>query len=190
MPWDCISCKYQKHVKRQEWRIRHLEQEFKAAREEISRLKAVNVSSSVRKQTNSNNWKQTNSNNWITPKNSKSRCHMFSADDAPLVQLSNRFSVDVGQKSSVLLKHEHKKVKSFAGKSESKRRILLLGNSHGREIGPMLQEKLGIKFDMMSIFKPNATLAKVVEDLGKLGKDLTKQDHIVIVYMCGLMGNN
>jgi hypothetical protein len=135
MPWDCISCKYQKHVKQQEWRIGHLEQELKAAREEISRLKAVNVR------------KQRNSNNWITSKNSKSRCHRFSAaDDAPLVQLSNRFSVletdtlEFGQKSPVLLKHEHKKVKSFAGKSESKRRILLLGSSHGQEIGPMLQE--------------------------------------------------
>jgi hypothetical protein len=130
LPWDCISCKYQKHVKQQEWRIRHLEQELKAAREEISRLKAVNVSSSVRK--------QRTSNNWITPKNSKSRCCRFSADDAPLVQLSNRSSVlgtdtlDVGQKSPVLLKHEHKKVKSFAGKSESIRRILLLGSTARR----------------------------------------------------------
>jgi predicted RNase H-like nuclease (RuvC/YqgF family) len=106
---DCLSCKYQKHVKQLEWRIRHLEQKLKAAREEISRLKAVNVSSRVRK--------QRNSNHWITPKISKSRCRRFSADDAPLVQLSNRFSLletdtlDVGQKSPVLLKHEHKKVK-------------------------------------------------------------------------------
>jgi beta-lactamase superfamily II metal-dependent hydrolase len=83
-------------------------------------------------------------------------------------------TLDVGQKSPVLLKHEHKKIKSFAGKSESKRRILLLGSSHEREIGPMLQENLGTRFDVMSIFKPNATLAKVVEDLGKLSKDLTK----------------
>jgi hypothetical protein len=118
-----MSCKYQKHAKQQEWRIRHLEQELKATREEISRLKAVNNSSSVRK--------QRNVNNWIIPKNFKSRCHRFCADDVPLVQLSNRFSVletdtlDVGQKSQVLLKHGHKKVKLFAGKSESKRRILL-----------------------------------------------------------------
>jgi hypothetical protein len=40
---------------------------------------------------------------------------------------------------------------------------------------------------MMTIFKANVTLAKVVEDLGKLGKDLTKQDHIIIV---GGPGNN
>jgi hypothetical protein len=34
---------------------------------------------------------------------------------------------------------------------------------------------------IISIFKPNAPLANTTEDLGKLGKDLTKQDHIVIV---------
>jgi hypothetical protein len=34
---------------------------------------------------------------------------------------------------------------------------------------------------VVSTFKPNAPLAKVVEDLGKVGKGLTKQDHIVIV---------
>jgi hypothetical protein len=122
----------------------------------------------------------------IEPKNSKSRCCRFSADDAPQVQLNNRFSVlgtdtlDVGQQSPVLLKHECREVKSFAGKTESKRKILLLGSSHGREIGPMLQENLGTKFDTVSIFKPNAPLEKVAEDLGKLGKGLTKQDHIVI----------
>jgi hypothetical protein len=45
----------------------------------------------------------------------------------------------------------------------------------------MLKESLGIGFDIASIFKPNAPFANVAEDLGKLGKNLTKQDHIVIV---------
>jgi hypothetical protein len=40
---------------------------------------------------------------------------------------------------------------------------------------------MGTKFDMSGIFKPNAALAKVVEDIGKLVKGLTKQDHIIIV---------
>jgi hypothetical protein len=56
----------------------------------------------------------------------------------------------------------------------------VLGSSHGREIGPLLQENLGTKFDV-STSKPNAPLAKVVEDLEKLCKDIFKQDHIVIV---------
>jgi hypothetical protein len=66
-------------------------------------------------------------------------------------------------------------------KNKNKRKILLLENSHHREIGPMLQENLATKFDICSIFKPNVPLAKVVEDIGKFGKDLTKQDHIIIV---------
>jgi hypothetical protein len=76
------------------------------------------------------------------------------------------------------MKHEHREVKSFAGKSESKRRVLLLGSSHGREIGSMLQENLGTKFDIISI-KLNAPLAKVVEDQRKLGKGFNKQYRIV-----------
>jgi hypothetical protein len=39
----------------------------------------------------------------------------------------------------------------------------------------------------MSIFKPNASLENIVEDLANLGKVLTKKDHIVIV---GGPGNN
>jgi hypothetical protein len=39
----------------------------------------------------------------------------------------------------------------------------------------------------MSIFKPNASLENIVEDLANLGKGLTKKDHIVIV---GGPGNN
>jgi hypothetical protein len=45
----------------------------------------------------------------------------------------------------------------------------------------MLQENLETEFEIYSIFKPNAPLAKVGEDIGKLGKGLTKQDHTIIV---------
>jgi hypothetical protein len=48
-------------------------------------------------------------------------------------------------------------------------------------MGQMLQENLGPKFEDCSIFKPDTPLANVVEDVRKLGKDLTRQDHIVIV---------
>jgi len=45
------------------------------------------------------------------------------------------------------------------------RKIVLVGSSHGREMGTMLQENLGSKFEVCSIFKPNAPLAKVAEDV-------------------------
>jgi hypothetical protein len=41
--------------------------------------------------------------------------------------------------------------------------------------------RVSIKLLFTSLFKPNAPLANVVEDLGKFGKNLTKRDHVVIV---------
>jgi hypothetical protein len=77
-------------------------------------------------------------------------------------------TLDVAQQNQVLLEHERKKVNTIAKKVGKKRKILLLGSSHGKEIAPMLKESLGKDFDIVSIFKPNAPLANVVEDLGKV----------------------
>jgi hypothetical protein len=120
---------------------------------------------------------------WFKPKNSKSRAYRFSADDVSHINLSNKFSIlEVDQQSQGLLKHEDMKVKSPTGKSKSqKKKILLLGSSHGRDIGPMLQKHLGTEYEVTSIFKPNAPLENVVEDLANLRKDLTKKYHIGIV---------
>jgi hypothetical protein len=82
MTWYCIPCKYQKHVKQQGERIRNLEKELKAAREEICKPKTGNVSSSFMQQENSGNWEK--------PKLYKSRFWRFSANDAGQVQLSNK----------------------------------------------------------------------------------------------------
>jgi hypothetical protein len=57
MPWYCEPCKYQRHSKKQEERIRHLEQELKAATEEICKPKAGNISSSFIEQDISGHWK-------------------------------------------------------------------------------------------------------------------------------------
>jgi hypothetical protein len=83
-------------------RNRRREQELKAAREEINKLKAGNISSSFIEQDTSGHWKK--------PKNSKSRCYRFSANDVSNVKLSNKFSVlatdtlEAAQQSPVLLK--------------------------------------------------------------------------------------
>jgi hypothetical protein len=50
MPWDCISCKYQRQARYQKERIRYLEKELKAAREEINLLKAGNSNSKTKDQ--------------------------------------------------------------------------------------------------------------------------------------------
>jgi hypothetical protein len=76
--------------------------------------------------------------------------------------------LEVGQQTPVLWKHKGRELKSFSVKT-GKKKILLLGSSIDMEIGPTLEENLGTKFDVCSIFKPNAPLAKVA-DIGKLGK--------------------
>jgi hypothetical protein len=171
-----MSCKYQKHVKYQEGRIRYLELELKAAKEEINLLRNGNMSNKIKNKNISGDF-------WMKPKNSKCRAGRFSADDVSHIRLSNKFSIlEVDQQCKGLLEHEDIKTKSLMGKSKSqKKKILLLGSSHGQDIGPMLQKHLGSEYEVTSVFKPDAPLANVIEDLENLSKDLTKKDHIVIV---------
>jgi hypothetical protein len=65
-----------------------------------------------------------------------------------------------------------KKIKSPPGITGSINKILLLGSSHARKIGPMLGQTLGKKFDIVSIAKPNAPLSNDAEVLGKVVKIL------------------
>jgi hypothetical protein len=62
-------------------------------------------------------------------------------------------------------------------KNKNKRKILLLGSSHGKEIGPCIKKTLQIKFDACRIFKPNAPLAKVVENKGNFLKSFQAISH-------------
>ena len=176
MPWDCMPCKYQKHIKHQEGRITYLELELEAARNEVDSLKNRNTSNKIRDNDNTNDI-------WLKAKNSKCRAHRFSANDISHIRLSNKCSVlEVDQQNQGLLKHKDMKIKSLTGKSNSqKKKILLLGSSYGWGIGPLLQNHLGTEYEVTSIFKPNGPLEDIVEDLANLGKDLTKKDHIVIV---------
>jgi hypothetical protein len=109
MPWDYMSCKYQKHIKYQAGKIRYLELELKATRDEVNMLKNINMSYKTRDKDNANDI-------WLRPKNSKSRARRFSADDVSHIRLSNQFSIlEVDQQNQGLLKHDMK-IKSPAGK--------------------------------------------------------------------------
>jgi hypothetical protein len=44
----------------------------------------------------------------------------------------------------------------------------------------MLQGNLGTQFGICGISKPNSPLQNVIAALGKLDKDITKQDHIIV----------
>jgi hypothetical protein len=169
-----MSCKYQKHIKHQEGRIRYLELELKAARDEINSLKNKNTNNLVRGSDNTNDI-------WFKPKNPKSRARRFSANDMSHIRLSNKFSVlETNQQIQGSLKHKDMKIKSLTWKSVRKK-LLLLRSSHGGNIGPLLQYHLGSEYEVTNIFKPNAPLENIVEDLAHLGKDLTIRDHTVTV---------
>jgi hypothetical protein len=115
MQW---SCKYQKHAKHQEERIRHLERELRSARAEIKFLKTGYTSSKTKVQDIS-----TEPSIWAIPKNSKSRSRRFSGDDTYHVQLTNRFStLDVDQQSSDFMKHVKDTVKSIHGKTNNQKK--------------------------------------------------------------------
>jgi hypothetical protein len=66
-------------------------------------------------------------------------------------------------------------------KAKPKRKILVLDNSHGRVIGQRIQNSMGDAYAVTSIFKPNADLSNVTEDIGNLCKGLNKDDQVVIV---------
>jgi len=160
MSRDYMSCRYQKHALQQEGRIKHLEQEVKAARCETTVLKAVISSSSI--------VEQANLNDWIKPKNSKASGRRFSADDAPQIQLRDSMCWKQTQwkmSSRIQVCWSKRSGESTQVLERKERKIVLVGSSHGREMGTMLQENLGSKFEVCSIFKPNAPLAKVAEDV-------------------------
>jgi hypothetical protein len=90
------------------------------------------------------------------------------------IRPSNKFSIlAVDQQNPGLLKHNDMKTKLLTEKSNSqgeKKKILLLGSSHGRDIGLLLQNHLGTAYEVRSIFKPNAHIqgpAEIPDDFAK-----------------------
>lgn len=59
-------------------------------------------------------------------------------------------------------------------------RILLLGDSQARGSVSILKSLLS-SYQIMSIFKPNAKIEAVLEDMSKLTSDFTKEDYVIIL---------
>lgn len=64
---------------------------------------------------------------------------------------------------------------------EEKKRILILADSHGRNISGILSYVLRRKREVLVIFKPNATLGCVAEDIDKLTTSFTMVDVVVLI---------
>jgi hypothetical protein len=106
----------------------------------------------------SRNKDEVNSVNWIKPKHPISKGHKFTADDAIRIKLSNRSSVleadtlDVGQQSPALLKHNAKEQKSPSVKSANKKlQTLLLGSSHGKLV-PFFKKIWAINMKLLTFY--------------------------------------
>lgn len=83
---------------------------------------------------------------------------------------------------------EHEKIppslvppkKKTVGKPKPKKKLLFLADSHGRYCAEKLTRDLGHEYDVCTIFKPNAKLNQVIEDIDKLTKDFTVKDAVII----------
>lgn len=66
--------------------------------------------------------------------------------------------------------------------SNAKHKILFVADSQGRNCGGFLRELFSNdKYDTFSIFKPNALLENVIEDIDKLSKDFGKNDYVLVL---------
>ena len=117
-----------------------MKNQYHSEHPEINSLKNRNTNNLVRDNDNTNAI-------WLKPKKPKSRARRLSVNVMSHIRLSNKFGVlKADQQNRGSLKNKDMKIKSLTRKSNSqkkKKKILLLGSSHGRNIGPLLQNHLG-----------------------------------------------
>lgn len=177
LPLFCRVCSRDRIIAEQEGKIRALQADLDRAREELKRLRGeegkqrwevVAGNRGHRKRTVSDSFTIGTTNRFaLLPQLSK--------EEAPV-------EVDV-----VKMQQNLTRKPTVSKKVDGRRKVLLLGSSHGRGVGQILQEKLGDRYQVTNFFKPSACLSQVVEDIGSLCKDFSKQDHVVIV---GGVGNS
>lgn len=171
--WLCRICSRDRKIGEQEEKISALQAELEEAKEDLERLRGEKgkerweVATGHRRNRN-----RTFSDSFVV--NVENRFHLLSQLE------TNEPQVDVGvDRSQQTFKNCLKNKKSEV--DVRKKKVLLLGSSHGRGVGQVLQSKLGSGYQVTSFFKPSASLGQVTEDVGSLCKDFTKEDTVVIV---------
>lgn len=170
--WFCRICSRDRKIVEQEGKIAALQAQLEQAREDLNRL---------RREKGKERWEVATGNRRNRPRT-----------------LSDSFVVNVKNKFDLLLQLEtdepqtevgveraqqtfSRKLNKNVGKSAKRKKVLLLGSSHARGVGQLLQDQLGSEYQVTNFFKPSAGLGQVTEDLGSLCKDFTKEDTVVIV---------
>lgn len=62
-----------------------------------------------------------------------------------------------------------------------KPKILILSDSHGRDLSVTLNNLLNSRFSVQSFFKPNASFEQVTTNINELAKDFNKSDFVVVL---------
>lgn len=65
--------------------------------------------------------------------------------------------------------------------STTKNKILILADSHGRGLGNLLRSEMQEKYEVTSIFHPNARLHQVTSDLRKLTISYSNKDFVIVM---------
>lgn len=66
-------------------------------------------------------------------------------------------------------------------RSSKKRKVLVMADSHGKELGPLLNERLGRSWEATVIARPGAQFNYVTSEADKLAKDFDFGDMLVIL---------
>ncbi|XP_049953378.1 uncharacterized protein LOC126469976 [Schistocerca serialis cubense] len=168
--WYCRICSRDRKILEQEGKIAALQADLDKAREDLDRLK---------REKGEQRWEVATGNRG----NRQRR-----ASDSFVINLENRF--DLLPQSELDEPHVAEAVERAqqafkdlkkVGKFVKRKKVLLLGSSHGRCVGQLLQENVGPEYQVRNFFKPSADLGQVTEDVGSLCKDFTKEDVVVIV---------
>lgn len=96
----------------------------------------------------------------------------------PCVTTNNRFSVLGNIEED---EREQPSTPEIACNPTNKKKLLVLGSSHARHMGPALQDVIGDDFQVECICKPNAMLKDVVSGIKGLTKGYSKDDQVVII---------
>lgn len=171
LPWYCRVCARDIKIAEQEGKIKALTADLDSAKRELERLRGEKGNQRWEVVAgNRSQRKRTVSDSFVIGTNNRfTLLPQFEKEESPVA-----VSVATAQQAFNRKPVVSKKV-------VKRRKVLLLGSSHGRGVGQLLQEELGSKYQVTNFFKPSASLSQVVEDIGSLCKDFGKEDHVVIV---------
>lgn len=78
------------------------------------------------------------------------------------------------------LRNNHNKISLKIPASQNKK-VLILGDSHGRDLAITLRTQLADIYDIKCIFKPNALFTEVISDYKRLTQGFNKNDFVILI---------